>query len=116
MPNEAYGFGLAAFGQKIYFVPNDEGQGQITSTDVFDLDNPNAGWVTHAQMNYRRSQVQLIVCEDLIYALGGFVSDFTRFFEKIRVHDFFPFRKTEDTLLQLKFSIPKLKFGLKLIP
>ena len=80
LPNEAYGFGLAAFGQKIYFVPNDEGQGQITSTDVFDLDNPNAGWVTHAQMNYRRSQVQLIVCEDLIYALGGFVSNFTRFY------------------------------------
>ena len=89
LPNEAYGFGLAAFGQKIYFVPNDEGQGQITSTDVFDLDNPNAGWVTQAQMNYRRSQVQLIVCEDLIYALGGFVSDFMSFILKTAFSRFF---------------------------
>lgn len=38
---------------------------------MYDLDNPNAGWITVAEMNYRRAQVHLIVCNGLIYALGG---------------------------------------------
>lgn len=57
--------------QKLYFVSNDEGPGRISNTEMFDLDNPNAGWTTVAQMNYRRSQVHLFAAHDLIYALGG---------------------------------------------
>ena len=38
---------------------------------MYDMESPNAGWLVCSQMNYRRSQVQLVVCNDLIYALGG---------------------------------------------
>ena len=38
---------------------------------MFDPDNPNAGWVTVAQMNFRRSLVHLAVLDNLIYAIGG---------------------------------------------
>ena len=71
LPSEAFGFGLTALNQRIYYAPNDEGPGPATNTEMYDLDNPNAGWITVAEMNYRRAQVHLIVCNGLIYALGG---------------------------------------------
>ena len=63
LPSSAtYGFGIVAFDQKLYFVPNDEGtRGQLCKTEVFDLDNPDAGWRITAQMNYHRSQVLINV-------------------------------------------------------
>lgn len=38
---------------------------------MYDIDNPGLGWVTVAQMNFRRSQVNLQVLDDLIFAIGG---------------------------------------------
>ena len=79
-----YGFGMAALDNKIMYVPNDDGPGKITSMDVYDLKNLEAEkapkqsnfenfqyWVTTAQMNYRRAQVQMIVLDDFVYGLGG---------------------------------------------
>ena len=60
LPSTAtYGYGIVALDQKLYFVPNDEGtRSQMVNTEVFDLDNPDAGWRVAAQMNYHRAQVQ----------------------------------------------------------
>ena len=96
IPNPGYGFGIAALDNKIMYVPNDDGPGKITSMDVYDLKNleeekaskpkvwthdgflndgfQNKYWVTTAQMNYRRAQVQMIVLDDFVYGLGGMES------------------------------------------
>ena len=61
-----------ALDRKIYFIPNDEcSRGQSGNPQIFDLDNPDVGWIIGAQMNYHRSQIQLAVDRDLIYAIGG---------------------------------------------
>ena len=52
-------------------MPNDDGPGQATNMEMFDLDNPNAGWTIVSQMSYRRSQVHLVVNGELMYAIGG---------------------------------------------
>ena len=75
IPNPGYGFGIAALENKIFYVPNDDGPGKITSMDVFEMKHPDPGssgcWVTTAQMNYRRAQVQMIVLDGFVYGLGG---------------------------------------------
>ena len=67
LPDSAtYGFGIVALDQKLFFVPNDEGSlGQTCNTEVFDMENPDTGWVIAAQMNYHRSQVKMYLFQEV---------------------------------------------------
>lgn len=74
VPNSGYGFGLSALDNKLYYVPNDDGPGKITSMEMYGLEQPDpcsGTWVTIAQMNYRRAQVQMVVLDGFLYGLGG---------------------------------------------